>query len=84
MMSLQWDNAGTMCMYGVEGPRHPHEHLCTSGECLGHPLIAQLVASICMSSTAISITVTPARYSDMHCSNSSQTLLQRFDDAVIT
>ena len=27
---------------------------------------------------------TPARYSDMHCSNSSQTLLQCFDDAVIT
>ena len=57
MMSLQWDNAGTMCMYGVQGPRHPHEHLCTSGECLGHSLIAQLSASICMSSTAISITV---------------------------
>ena len=27
---------------------------------------------------------TPARYSDMHCSNCSQTLLQRFNDAVIT
>ena len=27
---------------------------------------------------------TPARYSDMHCSNSSQTLLQHFDDAMIT
>jgi len=27
---------------------------------------------------------TPARYSDMHCSNSSQTLLQCFNDAVIT
>ena len=28
--------------------------------------------------------ISPARYSDMHCSNCSQTLLQRFDDAVVT
>ena len=37
-----------------------------------------------ISSTPVTELLISARYSDMHCSNSSQTSLQRFDDAVVT